>query len=120
MYISQLSSLTNSTYNYVFRLIKILEENCLVETKIEGRTRTIFLTEEGRKIAEILDQLVRELNKDLKGRHRLRILEKLAEDGKGFRQLAGILAELEILRKSYDEEVREKAEKLLKKVREKI
>lgn len=118
LYVSQLSNAVNSPYSYVSRLIKQFEENSLVETRLEGRVRVVRLTPFGRKVAELLESLVKELRKDIRALNRLRTLEEIARKGGDFRALAGVVAELEILRRTGDEVVRAEASRLLKLLEE--
>ncbi len=120
VYLTQLSNDVGSPYSYVSRIIKQFEENTLVETKVEGRMRFVKLTEFGKRVAELLYELRRELTKDFRGRYRLRILREVMGNGGDFRSLAGVIAELEALKKSSDEYVRREAEEMLKKVVEMV
>ncbi len=113
--LSQLAMAVSSPYSYVSKIVKQLEEYSLLETKLEGRVRFIKLTEFGSRIAEMLSQLFTELCKDIKSLNRLRILEKVVDEGKDFRSVAGALVELESLKSCENEEVRREAVRILQK-----
>ncbi len=118
IYPLQISNELGSPYSYVSKVLGDFERNSLLESKVEGRVRVLRLTEFGRKIAEMLRDLKRELNKDFNARKKLKILKSvLEENSKDFRTLAPVLAELEILSKStHDEEVKREVEETKKVV----
>jgi len=106
IYPLQISNDLGSPYSYISKVLGDFERNSLLESRIEGRVRVVRLTEFGRKIAEMLRELKRELSKDFNARRKLKILRSVIENGasKDFRTLAPVLAELEILRDSTDDE----------------
>ena len=64
------------------------------------------LTKNGRKVAELFKEIVKLLECDLVSRDRIEKLKEIYERSpKNFRSLAGIIAEIERLKKSKDEEV---------------
>lgn len=62
-YISEISSEIDCTYSHAVRVIQKLEEKDLVQTHKEGRKKKVELTEKGRNLAEILGDLIYELEK---------------------------------------------------------
>ncbi|MEM4541251.1 MAG: ArsR family transcriptional regulator, partial [Archaeoglobaceae archaeon] len=45
VYPLQISNSLNSPYSHISRVISEFERNCIIESKLEGRTRVIKLTE---------------------------------------------------------------------------
>ncbi len=108
----------NSPYSYVSRILGEFERFALVESEFEGRTKVLRLTRSGRRIAEILKELVNVLNGDIVMRERLnKLWEIYRSSKKDFKSLAGVIAEIENLKKSKDLEVLKNAEELEREVR---
>lgn len=106
IYPLQISNLLESPYSYISKVIREFERNFIIESKVEGRTRYIKLTEFGKRIAVMLRELKSELEKDLVALARLEKLKKIFENGqKDFYTLAPIIAELEILASSTKDEI---------------
>ncbi|MEM4541306.1 MAG: ArsR family transcriptional regulator, partial [Archaeoglobaceae archaeon] len=94
----QISNSLNSPYSHISRVISEFERNCIIESKLEGRTRVIKLTECGKKIAILLRELKNELSKDLVSIMKVKRLEEIYKTSKkDFYYIAPIIAELEIL-----------------------
>lgn len=81
--------------------------------------RVVCLTSYGRKIARMLRDLKKELEKDFGARRKLDILKEIYGNGrKDFKALAPVYAELEILKKSTNDcEVLEEVDRMLVEVR---
>ena len=60
-YISELSTEIDCTYSHAVRVIQKLEEKEIVQTHREGRKKKVELTDKGEEIAEILGDLIHEL-----------------------------------------------------------
>lgn len=115
VYPLQISNSLNSPYSHISRVISEFERNCIIESKLEGRTRVIRLTECGRRIALLLRELKNELSKDLVSIMKVKKLEEIYENSKkDFYYLAPIIAELEILISSTKDENAIKQAKMLK------
>lgn len=115
VYPLQISNSMNSPYSHISRVISEFERNCIIESKLEGRTRVIKLTECGKRIAYLLRELKNELEKDLVSIMKVKKLEKIYENSrKDFYCLAPIIAELEILISSTKDENAIKEAKMLK------
>ena len=96
----------NSPYSYVSKILNEFEKFAIVESEFEGRTKVLKLTKNGRKVAELFKEIVKLLECDLVSRDRIEKLKEIYERSpKNFRSLAGIIAEIERLKKSKDEEV---------------
>ena len=96
----------NSPYSYVSKILNEFEKFAIVESEFEGRTKVLKLTKNGRKVAELFEEIVKLLECDLVSRDRIEKLKETYERSpKNFRSLAGIIAEIERLKKSKDEEV---------------
>ncbi len=123
IYPLQISNELGSPYSYISKVLGDFERNSLVESKHEGRIRSLYLTEFGIKIAKLLRELKIELNKDFNARKKLKILNNILENenDRDFRTLAPVLAELEIIgRTTHDEEVKRRVEKMRRIVEEMI
>ena len=122
IYPLSISNLLNSPYSYVSKVLGEFERLCLVESKLEGRTRIVRLTDYGKRIATALRDLKKLLERDIVAESRLDFLKRIFENGqKDFYSLAPILAELEILiSKTRDEVVLEEAKRMKKMVEEMI
>jgi len=111
-----------SPYSYISKVLSEFERNALIESEVKGRVRVIRFTDDGRRIAKMLRKLRDELRKDFVARRKLSILKEIVEsvDGKGnvFRILAPVIAELEELKKSEDEEVLREVEVLERRIEE--
>lgn len=120
IYPLNISTLLNSPYSYVSKVLSEFEKFCLVESRLEGRMRVVKLTDYGRKIAAVLRELKKLLERDIVAEFRLDMLKRIYENGqKDFYSLAPILAELEILiSKTNDEIVREEAREMKRKLEE--
>ncbi|MEM1578359.1 MAG: winged helix-turn-helix domain-containing protein [Archaeoglobaceae archaeon] len=120
IYPLQISNLLDSPYSYISKVIGEFEKNFIVESKVEGRTRYIRLTDFGKRIAVMLRELKKELGQDLIALARLETLKKIFENGqKDFYTLAPIIAELEILASSTkDEPIRQQAISFKQKLEE--
>lgn len=93
-----IANLLNSPYSYVSKVLGEFEKFCLIESKLEGRTRVVRLTDHGNRIAKALRDLKKLLERDIVAEFRLDTLKRIFENGqKDFYSLAPILAELEIL-----------------------
>ncbi|MEM0215638.1 MAG: ArsR family transcriptional regulator [Archaeoglobaceae archaeon] len=98
VYPLQISNSLNSPYSHISRVISEFERNCIIESKLEGRTRVIKLTECGKKIAILLRELKNELSKDFVSIMKVKRLEEIYKTSKkDFYYIAPIIAELEIL-----------------------
>ncbi|MCS7118863.1 MAG: ArsR family transcriptional regulator [Archaeoglobaceae archaeon] len=98
IYPLQISNSINSPYSYVSKVLNEFEKNCIIESKFEGRTRVLKLTEYGKKIATILKELKELLERDVISEVKLGTLKRIFENGqKDFYSIAPILAELELL-----------------------
>lgn len=98
VYPLQISNSLNSPYSHISRVISEFEKNCIIESKLEGRTRIIRLTECGKRIALLLRELKNELSRDLVSLMKIKKLEEIYKNSKkDFYCLAPIIAELEIL-----------------------
>ena len=62
-YASVLSKENDCTYTHTLKILKILEENDIVESKKEGRIKFIKLTDKGEDVAHELEGLVRYVEK---------------------------------------------------------
>lgn len=122
IYPLSISNLLNSPYSYVSKVLGEFERFCLIESKLEGRTRVVRLTDYGKRVAKALEDLKKLLDKDIVAEFRLDTLKKIFENGqKDFYSLAPILAELEILISSTkDRAVLEEAIKMKKRLEEMI
>ncbi len=111
-----------SPYSYISKVLSEFEKNALIESEVKGRVREIRFTDDGRKIAEMLRDLRRELRKDFVARKKLSILKEIVESVDGgenaFRILAPVIAELEELKKSDDGEVLKEVEVLERRIEE--
>lgn len=115
IYPFQISNNLNSPYSHISRVISEFEKNCIIESKLEGRTRVLKLTECGKKIAIMLRELKNELEKDLVSIMKVKKLEEIYENSKkDFYSLAPVIAELEILISSTKDENAIKDAKILK------
>ncbi len=95
-----------SPYSYVSKILSEFEKFAIVESEFEGRTKVLRLTKDGKRIAELLRDLINSLNSDLISRWKVEKLKEIFERSqKNFRSLAGILAEIEYLKNSKDEKV---------------
>lgn len=105
VYPLQISNILNSPYSHISRVISEFEKNSIIESKLEGRTRVLRLTECGRKVAIMLRELKNELSKDFVSLMKLKKLEEIYEKSKkDFYSLAPIIAEIEILLSSTKDE----------------
>ncbi|ADB58603.1 hypothetical protein [Archaeoglobus profundus] len=96
----------NSPYSYVSKILNEFERFAIVESEFEGRTKVLRLTKNGRKVAELFKEIVRLLECDLVSRDRVEKLKEIYEKSpKNFKSLAGIIAEIERLKNSKDDEV---------------
>ena len=119
IYPLQISNDLGSPYSYISKVLGEFERCSLAESKIEGRMRVVCLTSYGRKIARMLRDLKKELEKDFGARRKLDILKEIYGNGrKDFKALAPVYAELEILKKSTNDcEVLEEVDRMLVEVR---
>ncbi len=107
-----------SPYSYVSKILNEFERFAIVESEFEGRTKVLRLTKDGRRIAEILRALVNSLDCDLISRWKIEKLKEIFESSpKDFRSLAGILAEIERLKNSKDENVLKEVKELENNIR---
>ncbi|MFB6204270.1 MAG: hypothetical protein ABEJ75_01360 [Candidatus Nanohaloarchaea archaeon] len=60
-YASALSSEVDSTYSHTVRILQQMEEFDLVRSEKKGRKKEIELTSRGERIAEDLNQLIRDI-----------------------------------------------------------
>lgn len=118
VYPLQISNSLNSPYSHISRVISEFERNCIIESKLEGRTRVIRLTECGKRIALLLRELKNELSKDFVSIMKVKRLEEIYKTSKkDFYYIAPIIAELEILISSTkDVNALEEAKKLKKRL----
>lgn len=115
-----ISKEVGSPYSYISKVLSEFEANALIESEFKGRVRVVKFTEDGRKIAEMLRDLKRELNKDFVARKKLSILKnviEVANDNEDkYKVLAPVIAELDALKnETEDEEVVESILKLREK-----
>ncbi|MEM0350675.1 MAG: ArsR family transcriptional regulator [Archaeoglobaceae archaeon] len=122
IYPLQISNLLKSPYSYVSKVLNEFEKNCIIESKLEGRTRAIKLTKHGKKIATALKEVKKLLDRDIIAETKLEFLKKIFENGqKDFYSLAPILAELELLMNATkDEYVIEEIKNLKRRLEEVI
>ncbi|MEM0089190.1 MAG: ArsR family transcriptional regulator [Archaeoglobaceae archaeon] len=115
-----ISNLLNSPYSYVSKVLGEFERFCLIESKLEGRTRVVKLTDYGKRIAMALRDLKKLLERDIVAEFRLDVLKRIFEnEQKDFYSLAPILAELEMLiSTTKDTIVLEEAKEMKRKVEE--
>lgn len=112
-----------SPYSYISKVLGVFEENALIESEFEGRIRKVRLTEDGRKVAELLIELKKLLSRDFVARKRIRMLESAIYSLNGqkgeeaLRILLPVKAELDRL-ETHDEEVLERVRFLKKRVEE--
>lgn len=116
-----ISKEVGSPYSYISKVLSEFEENALIESEFKGRIRVVRFTEDGRKIAEMLRELKKELGKDFISRKKLSILRKVVDEAEEsedrFKVLAPVRAELEVLKKeAKDEETLRMVEELSKRV----
>jgi len=116
-----ISKEVGSPYSYISKVLSEFEENALIESEFKGRIRVVRFTEDGRKIAEMLRELKKELGKDFISRKKLSILRKVVDEAEEsedkFKILAPVRAELEVLKKeAKDEETLRMVEELSKRV----
>lgn len=117
-----ISKEVGSPYSYISKVLSEFEENALIESEFKGRTRVVKFTDEGRKIAEMLQKLKNELGKDFITRKKISTLRDAVEvvkNGKedAFRALAPVKAELESIKKTVkDEETLKMVEDMEKEV----
>lgn len=116
-----ISKEVGSPYSYISKVLSEFEENALIESEFKGRIRVVRFTEDGRKIAEMLRELKKELEKDFISRKKLSILRKVVDEAEEsedrFKVLAPVRAELEVLKKeAKDEETLRMVEELSKRV----
>ena len=122
IYPLQISNDIGSPYSYISKVLSEFEKNSIVESRVEGRMRVISLTPYGKKVAIMLRELKKELEKDFNARRKLDILKEVALNGKkDWRVFLPVIAELEILRNSTDdEEVIKEVENMIGKVEKMI
>ncbi len=121
IYPLQIAKDIGSPYSYISKIIKEFETHALIDSKVRGRIRSVRLTEWGKRVAEILRELRNELKKDFIARKKLKILEEYLKSSKSdFRYIAPILAELEILEASTDDQEVLKEIRNLKRIAEEI
>ncbi|WP_457590243.1 ArsR family transcriptional regulator [Geoglobus sp.] len=112
-----------SPYSYISKVLGVFEENALIESEFEGRIRKVRLTEDGRKVAELLIELKKLLNRDFVARKKVRLLENAIYSLNGQRGedvlkiLLPVKAELERI-ETGDEEVIEKVNFLRGRIEE--
>ncbi len=108
----------DSPYSYVSKILNELEKFAVIESELRGRTRVLRFTEDGRKLAKVLRELVKELEKDFVARKRLSKLREVIDSSENgdFKRLAGVIAELERLKDSRDREVVEGVKELKKRI----
>ncbi|WP_456369010.1 ArsR family transcriptional regulator [Geoglobus sp.] len=112
-----------SPYSYISKVLGVFEENALIESEFEGRIRKVRLTEDGRKVAELLIELKNLLKRDFVARKKIRMLESAIYSLNGqkgeeaLRILLPVKAELDRL-ETHDEEVLERVKILKKRVEE--
>ncbi len=108
----------NSPYSYVLKILSEFERFAVIESEFEGRTKVLKFTDDGRKLAKTLKELVNILELDFVSRSKVSKLKKIYESSpKDFRSLAGILAEIERLKSSKDSEVLREIEELEREIR---
>ena len=114
-----ISKEVGSPYSYISKVLSEFEANALIESEFKGRVRVVKFTKDGRKIAEMLKELKRELNKDFVARKKLAVLKEIVESvnnkeySEKYKVLAPVIAELDLLKNNTtDEEVVEDIMKL--------
>ena len=118
-----ISKEVGSPYSYISKVLGIFEENALIESEFEGRIRKVRLTDDGRKVAELLIELRKVLRRDFVARKKIKILESIVEGVNGDKSdsslkiILPVKAELERL-ETEDEEVLKKAQELKKEIEE--
>ncbi|WP_290902125.1 ArsR family transcriptional regulator [Ferroglobus sp.] len=118
----KISKEVGSPYSYISKVLSEFEKHALIESEMKGRKRTVKLTEDGRRVAELLQKLKEELKKDFVARRKLAILNSFVQNLNGSNAkeetVLPLLAEVRNLKNTDDVEVREKAESLEKSLME--
>ncbi len=117
-----ISKMVGSPYSYISKVLTEFENHALIESEFRGRVRVIKLTEDGRRVAEMLKELKDILSKDFVARKRLSLLKSIIQSANGNEKdemieiLLPVKAELKKLDESRDNEVREEVGKLIKEI----
>ena len=117
-----ISKMVGSPYSYISKVLTEFENHALIESEFKGRTRIIRLTEDGRKVAEMLKELKDVLSRDFIARKRLSLLRSIIQSANGNERdemieiLLPVKAELRKLDGSKDREVREEVDRLIKEI----
>lgn len=120
IYPLQISNDLGSPYSYISKVLGEFEKNSIVESRVEGRVRVVTLTNYGRRVAVMLKELKKELEKDFNARRKLDILKKVVCK-KDLKVFLPVIAELEILKRSTeDEEVILEVENMVGKIEKMI
>ncbi|AKG92297.1 hypothetical protein GAH_00350 [Geoglobus ahangari] len=112
-----------SPYSYISKVLGVFEENALIESEFEGRIRKVRLTEEGKRVAELLIELKKLLSRDFVVRKKVKMLESAIHGLNGQRgedvlkMLLPVKAELERI-ETRDSEAMEKIRHLRAQVEE--
>jgi predicted transcriptional regulator len=122
IYPLQISTDIGSPYSYVSKVLGELERNALVESWSEGRMRLVSLTQYGRKVATMLRELYKELEKDFNSRIKLDTLKSVYfNSNSDLRVYLPVIAELEMLISSTEDTfVIEESKKLISEIKSKI
>ncbi len=112
----KISKEVGSPYSYISKVLSEFEKHALIESEMKGRKRTVKLTEDGRRVAELIQKLRDELRKDFVARKKLAILSSFVKNLNGSsaneEAVLPLLAEVRNLKNSDDSEVKQKAEDL--------
>jgi len=99
-----------SPYSYISKVLSEFEANALIESEFKGRVRVVKFTKDGRKIAEMLRELKKELNKDFVARKKLSVLKEVVKNvnnreySEKYKILAPVIAELDRLKDTTDDQ----------------
>jgi len=117
----QISNDIGSPYSYVSKVLGELEKHSLIESFAYGRMRVVRLTPYGKSIAIMLKKLREELEKDFRSRMKLEILKKVYSESNDLRVFLPVMAELELLLKSSEDNfVIEEAKELISEIKARI
>ncbi|RLI81307.1 MAG: ArsR family transcriptional regulator [Archaeoglobales archaeon] len=117
VYPSMIAKEVNLPLSYVSKILSELERFAVIESEFEGRRKILKFTDDGRKLAKKIKDLLKILEFDFLSRSKISKLKEIYDkSSKDFRSLAGILAEVERLKCSEDLKVLREVKKLEKKI----